>query len=76
VNVALAYGHVYRARVEIQPVLREVVTAELLSSTLKQYQLFGRAEPTGFGYSIVAEFRGKSGTYALPEQVTAVDLVR
>jgi hypothetical protein len=75
-NARLDYGHVYRATVAIPPVLRPVVTPEWLKETLQRYQLFGRAEEIPGGYSVQAEFRGKSGSYTLPEQVTALALVR
>lgn len=75
-NAQLTYGHVYRATVEIPPSLRQLVTPDWLKSTLQQYQLYGRAEERQGGYTVTAEFRGKSGTYDLPAQVTAINLVR
>jgi len=75
-NASLSYGRVYRATVEIPPSMRRLVTPDWLKSTLQRYQLFGRAEERPGGYVVTVEFRGKSGTYDLPSQVTTLDLVR
>ena len=75
-NATLDYGHVYRVTVEIPSSLRSLVTPDWLKSQLQQYQLYGRAEERSGGYTVTAEFRGKSGTYDLPAQVTAITRVR
>lgn len=74
--VALTYGHTYRARVAIDDALIAIITPDSLRGILARYQLFGRVNPVRGGYSVVAEYRGKTGTYDLPSQVTSVELVK
>jgi hypothetical protein len=52
-----------------------VVTPEMIRSELERYQLFGRVTEVPGGYQIDAQFRGKSGTYNLPEQVETVEML-
>lgn len=71
----LVYGRRYRASVEVPPALRAVLSAEMLATELRRYQLFGRVAETRTGYLVEAQFRGKSGRYDLPEQVTGLENV-
>lgn len=70
------YGHTYRAKVVAEPLLKTVLTAEMLASELKKYQLFGQVTDTTYGYMVEAEFRGTTGTYMLPDGVETVEMIR
>lgn len=69
----LICGKRYRATVEVPQALRAVLSAEMLATELRRYQLFGRVTETSAGYRVEAEFRGRSGRYELPDQVTRLE---
>jgi hypothetical protein len=46
----------------------------MLETELRRYQLFGRVSPTVQGYEVQAEFRGRSGQYDLPAEVTMLEI--
>ena len=72
-RVDLVCGHRYRATVEVPPALRAVLSPEMLANELRRYQLFGRVAETAAGYRVEAEFRGRTGRYDLPDQVTRLE---
>jgi len=71
----LIFGQRYRAEVAIDPMIRSVLSAQMVSAELERYQLFGRVTDTLDGYTVEAVFRGKTGTYMLPEQVQTVEMI-
>lgn len=75
-KAVLTYGHTYRARIAIDELLAGIVTSENLLAILRRYQLFGTATQTPSGFEVTAEYRGKTGTYELPQQVISVQTVR
>lgn len=72
----LRYGHLYRALVAIPAPLRAILPPATIEAELRRYQLFGRVSDIGTGYQVEAEFRGKTGTYDLPAEVTSFEIVR
>jgi hypothetical protein len=75
VRASLVFGRRYRATVQVPAALLAVLSAEMLATELRRYQLFGRVESTGTGYRVDAEFRGRTGSYELPDQVTRLEIV-
>jgi hypothetical protein len=73
VRASLVCGRRYRATVEVPPALLAVLSADMLATELRRYQLFGRVTPTRTGYQVEAEFRGRTGSYVLPDQVTRLE---
>lgn len=71
----LIFGQRYRAEVAIDPMIRSVLSAEMIGAELERYQLFGRVTDTLEGYRVEAVFRGETGTYMLPEQVQTVEMI-
>lgn len=73
-RASLQYGVRYRALVTVPATLRQVLTPTMLETELRRYQLFGRVSPTVQGYEVQAEFRGRSGQYDLPAEVTMLEI--
>jgi hypothetical protein len=71
----LLYGHTYRAAVDVDPMIRAVFTPDMVRNELERYQLFGCVTETTSGYTVEAEFRGKTGAYELPAGVQTIELV-
>lgn len=72
----LVYGQRYRATVELPPLLRPLVTPDLVVSELAQYQLRNATiSETEKGFALEADYLGRTGSYELPEQVQAIEHV-
>jgi hypothetical protein len=71
----LLYGHTYRAKVDVDPMIRAVFTQEMVGTELQRYQLFGSVTETTSGYTVTVEFRGRSGTYELPAGVQSIEMI-
>ena len=72
----LIYGQRYRATVELPPLIRPLVTADLVVSELAPYHLRNaRVAETDTGFLVEADYLGRTGSYDLPEQVQAVEHV-
>ncbi len=71
----LVCGHTYKAVVEVDPMIRQVFTREMVGTELMRYQLFGLVTETPSGYIVTVEFRGKSGTYELPAGVQSIEMI-
>ncbi len=74
-NVRLEYGLRYQADVVLGEFVRGVITASEIERQLERYQLFGTVSPSRDGFRVVATFKGRSGTYTLPDSVRAVKKV-
>lgn len=72
-RASLVFGCKYRATVRVPAALLAVLSAEMLATELRRYQLFGRVESTGSGYQVEAVFRGRTGSYQLPDQVISLE---
>jgi hypothetical protein len=71
----LEYKRRYRATVAIDPSLKCVISDAMVAAELARWQLHGQVTETVEGYQLVAEFRGKSGTYTLPDEVQTVEMI-
>lgn len=71
-RVALHYGERYRAEIVVAPFVRTVFSADMVAQEMTRYQLFGTVAEIPDGYRIEAQFRGRTGTYELPEQIRGV----
>jgi len=72
----LTFGCTYRALVALGPLEKAFLSPDELQSGLEQYQLYGSVREVEAGYLVTAEFRGKSGTYTLPNEVQNLEIVR
>lgn len=75
-KVELVYGRTYRAQVAIPALAKGLIGADMLRRELERYQLYGVVADTGPGFEIEATFRGRTGTYTLPDAVQTVEVVR
>jgi hypothetical protein len=71
----LEYGRKYRAIVAVEPMVKSIITDEMVAAELRRWQLFGQVTAIVTGYQLEAEFRGKSGTYPLPDEVQSLELI-
>jgi hypothetical protein len=71
----LEYRRRYRARVAVDPMAKCCITSDMIAAELARWQLFGAVTDTPTGYQLDAEFRGRSGTYTLPEEVESLEIV-
>lgn len=71
----LEYGRRYRATAHVDAMIRQVFTSQMVTTELARYQLFGRVVETPDGYMVEAQFRGRSGTYDLPEAVQRLEII-
>jgi hypothetical protein len=69
----LEYGRRYRGKVIIGPLFKRLITQQEISETLRKYQLAGTVTEIHEGYQFEGVFRGRSGTYDLPEPVRDVE---
>jgi hypothetical protein len=74
-NAPLQYGRRYRARVAVDPFAKLAITPEMIATELARWQLYGQVTDIPSGYQLEAEFRGQSGTYPLPEEVEALEII-
>lgn len=74
-RAALEYGRRYRTSVEVPPGLQRLVTPAVVVQEMERYQLFGSVVVSGARYVVTAQFRGRSGTYDLPDQVQTLEIV-
>ena len=74
-NATLQYGRRYRAKVVIDAYVKSVITPEMIVEELQRWQLFGQVTWIPEGYQLEAEFRGRTGTYPLPEEVQSVEII-
>ena len=74
-RATLEFRRKYRAKVAIDPALKLVITDAMILAELARWQLYGQVTETVEGYQLVAEFRGKSGTYTLPDEVQTVEMI-
>jgi len=75
VRFSFVYGLKYRARVAMPLALQRMVPPQSIAAELQRYQLFGTVTPHGLEYVLEAQFRGRSGTYDLPEQVQSCEVI-
>lgn len=71
----LEYLRRYRATVTIDPRAKCCITADMVACELARWQLYGDVVDTPTGYRLEAEFRGRSGTYSLPDEVESLEIV-
>jgi len=75
VRTSLEYLHRYRAIVAIDPAAKSVITDGMIATELARWQLFGQVTEIPEGYQVEAEFRGRTGTYTLPDEVQTCEMI-
>jgi hypothetical protein len=71
----LEYRRRYRATVAVEPALKAVISEDMIAAELARWQLFGQVTDTVDGYRVDAEFRGRTGTYTLPDEVQSFEMI-
>jgi hypothetical protein len=74
-RASLEYMRRYRATVAIEPAAKTVITDQMIAAELARWQLYGQVTETVDGYQLDAQFRGRSGTYTLPDEVKTVEMI-
>lgn len=74
-RISLEYGSRYRATVIVGSLFKSLLSSEDIQERLKAYQLAGTLTDLPDGYQFEGVFRGKSGSYDLPEVVVDVKFI-
>lgn len=74
-RISLEYGKRYRATVIVGSLFKSLLSSEEIDARLRSYQLAGTLTELPDGYQFEGVFKGKSGSYDLPEVVVKVEFI-